>query len=184
MVAVVAACLVLASCADSDPPDAATATTAAGLEDPQGAARPDADEIVYLEAGWLPEGWTVGHATERVGPPVDYTLVWRPAVDAGADRSASTGDDTGPIVYANVGAAAYHGPQTYEALAALDLESAQVVEDDGALSLDFHLGCCLVALGARGVDAETLRRIAEDIGTVDRERWADDLGARLLVDGG
>ncbi len=148
------------------------------------AGRPKADEIVYVEATWLPEGWTVGHATERVGPPADYTLVWRPAAGAGASRSDSTGNDSGSRIWANVGAAAYHGPQTYSVLKTLDLEGVDVAVEDGYLSLDFHLGCCVVALGGEGVEAGMLTRMAEGLRGAPRDDWTTGLGDRLLIDRG
>lgn len=147
--------------------------------------RPDPDEIVYVEATWLPDAWVVGHVTERQTdldqPAPEYTIVWRPAARAGESRSDSVGNDEGPSMYAVVAAAWWNGLATYDELEEFDLASAEVTEEEsGQFSLEFWLGCCRVHLGGSGVDAATLRRVAEGLQTVRRDEWVDGLGDRLV----
>lgn len=177
--------LVTVGCGNDDPSAESIGRAVTTLApDRHDADRPEADEIVYVEADWLPDDWMVGHVTERVGPPADYTLVWRPEAGAGSSRSDSTDSDSGPTIWANVGAAAYHGPQSYAALERFDLSAVEVVIEGDSLSLDFHLDCCVVALGARGVNADVLTRVAAGIRGVPRDEWRTSLGDRLLIDRG
>jgi hypothetical protein len=42
--------------------------------------------------------------------------------------------------------------------------------------------CCLVQLGANGVDDSVVRRIAKSMTALDLDEWQSELGDRLLVD--
>lgn len=145
--------------------------------------RPDPADIVYVIPEWLPDGWTAGHATLRVGPPEDYTAVWRPAELTGTSRSDSTEAD-GQSVWVNVGAAAYSQSSSPEELDSMGfgLEDAEVEEFDGYRILEFRVGCCVVSLGTDHLEAAGLRRIAEGVRAVDRGDWDAHWGRRLLID--
>jgi hypothetical protein len=139
------------------------------------------DDIVWLLPEYVPGGWTLHIATERVDPVPDYTVSWAPIALAGRDRAeAAAAPDTGPQLFINVGARAY--AQYFEDDVAPDAASAAIERHGDLLRLDFTMSGIPVSVSGREVTENQLRRFAESLGRHDHADWRDDLGERLLVD--
>lgn len=140
------------------------------------------DDIVWLLPEYVPDGWTLHLATERVDPVPDYTVSWAPMALAGRDRAeATTAPDTGARLFLNVGARAY--AQGLEGDLAPDATSGPVEREGDVLRLDFTMSGSPVSVGGREVTESQLRRFAESLGRHDHADWREDIGERLLVDG-
>jgi hypothetical protein len=207
---------VASGCSESEPADLAgpstAETTAASIplttadESGEGPSTslddstdPDLGAIVHLLPDHLPEGWTVGHATERIenvelsdGTTLevsDYTVVWRPIDDAGSSRDDSTDlGDGNPEIFLNLGSP-YYSSALWLPESDLDeltrgptLDAAEVTEADGYLHLEWVAECCGARLTGRGVSADELRLVAESLHPVPRADWRAAYGDRLLVD--
>jgi hypothetical protein len=170
---------------------AACANDAAQMEQ----STPDA---VYVLPTEIPSGWTVGVATQRIelgelpdGEVVefgDYTVSWVLEENAGRDRDNV--NDNGPVSWINVGSRYYedfYWPAILGETASTPPigaygESTPLTREGDSVELTFRVECCLVQLGANGVDDSVVRRIAKSMTALDLDEWQSELGDRLLVD--
>lgn len=147
----------------------------------------------------IPAGWALGVATQRVergelpnGDVVrfeDYTVGWVLAENARRDRSEVT--DNGPAFWINVGSR-YYEDVYWPALAVDSLSSTPpigeytnatpIAHDGDTTELVFRVDCCVVSLGATGINDDVVRSIAPSMTTFDLDEWRSELGTRLLVD--
>lgn len=157
-----------------------------------------AQDAVYVLPTEIPSGWTVGVATQRIergelpdGEVVefgDYTVSWVLEENAGRDRDNVT--DNGPAFWINVGSRYYEDVYWPAILGETSStppigaygESTPLTREGDSVELTFRVECCLVQLGANGVDDSVVRRIAKSMTALDLDEWQSELGDRLLVD--
>lgn len=168
--------LALTACGGSSEPEAA-ATTEPATADAPGTTDTD---IVYLLPDEIPSGWTLRLATERTGPPPDYTMSWAPIGIAGKDRAeASDAPDEGPRLWINVGPRVYlpeTGPTPPDAAGAV------MSREGNLLHLRFVMSGILVKVGSQDATEDEIRRFAVSLQQHGHDEWREALGERLLID--
>lgn len=157
------------------------------------------DDAVFVLPQPVPDGWTLGVATQRIedeelstGETVrfgDYTVGWVREEFAGRDRSDVRSE--GPRFWINSGSRFYEDVY-WPAIAGGSVTSSESTDEYSAVtpigregdisSLVFRVDCCLVSLGATGISDEMLRSIAASVVGLDLDEWQSELGDRLLVD--
>lgn len=158
------------------------------------------DDVVHALPSYLPPGWELGHANERIGITLgprsqvyevtDYTVVWLPSHLAGNSREDSTAEDDDPQIYLISGSGYYEEVMPGDAARATrdadvddyDDDTPFVVQDSGHAVLTFRIDGRIANLYAFGIDEQELRMVADSLETMDRQAWRERLGDRLLIE--
>ena len=159
------------------------------------------EDVVHVLPDYLPDGWALGSATERIGTAEgltgkaieisDYTVVWLPDELVGTTRDeareAILETDNDPSIFINVGSRYYEDIYLLAFGAPLGEvggydENTPLMSEDHINEPTFRVECCVVILQAIGVDEHELRRVAAGMFATDRQSWRAQLGDRLLLD--